>query len=110
MKGKTMTNVTDTRRPAEFTECEFPKCSGDGHDENAPKSNWSHNLHADKFDVGLITADVLVTGGAAFAEVYLDGHYTDAPAEELRAAADRYESFPAWLRTLADQIDAHNSK
>ena len=109
-KGKTMTNITDTGTAAQLTKCEFPNRAGDGHDEYAPKSDWSHNLHADKFDDGLITAEVLVIGDAAFAEVYLEGFYTDAPAEELRAAADKYESFPASLRTLADQVDARNLK
>ena len=104
-----MTNATETRSAAESTDCGFPNCSGYGHDGNAPESEWSHNLHSSKFDDGLIATDVLVRGGTALGEVDLAGYYTDAPADELRAAADKYEAFPALLRSMADQIDAFNA-
>ena len=109
MKGKTMTNVTETRTAAESTDCGFSNCSGNGHDDCAPKSDWSHDLYSEKFDDGLVTTGILVRDGAALGAVDLSGYYTDAPADELRAAAEKYEAFPALLRSMADQIDAFNA-
>ena len=104
-----MNSTTYPRSVAELTKCEFPNCTGDGHEDNVAPSQWLHNLSPDSFDNGLITGDIYIVGGVAMGEVDLAGSYTESPSDELRAAADKYEAFPTWLRSLADKIDAHNA-
>jgi hypothetical protein len=109
MKGKTMTNATHTRTAAEMTKCDYPKCDGFGHEDCLPEPKWTHNLTAASFDDGIITGQINVVGGTAEGYVDLAGWYGEASSAELRTAADKYEAFPEWMRSLADQIDAFNA-
>ncbi len=100
----------DTRTRAEATPCVFPECNGDTHDEFEMESRWDHTLTQSEFDNGLIEARATVRAGVVTADVTLQGFYFDAPSSELREVADRYEAFPAWLRSLADRMDSHTNK
>ena len=89
------------------TPCTFDGCSGIGHDSSPDPAEWRHEVMAVSFDDGIVQADISaftngdpLVGSITFAG---DGEMT---AAEFRKTADDYEAFPAWLRSLADRMDA----
>ncbi|TFC20064.1 hypothetical protein E3O19_01450 [Cryobacterium algoritolerans] len=87
--------------------CEFEGCSGVGHDNSPNPAEWRHEVVSETFDDGIVQADIsaFTNGDPVLGAIHFagDGEMT---AAEFRAAADKYEAFPAWLRSLADRMDA----
>lgn len=89
------------------TRCTFDGCTGIGHDNSQDPAEWRHEVMAVTFDNDIVQAEISafsngdpLEGSISFAG---DGVMT---AAEFRQAADDYEAFPAWLRSLADRMDA----
>lgn len=96
------------RAAAMATPCAFDGCSGTGHDNASwDPAQWRHEVVDESFDGGIVTADISLfsDGSPLEASIHFDGDGI-MTAAEFRAAADDYESFPAWLRSLADRMDA----
>lgn len=95
---------------AEATPCAVNGCQGEGHEANAPATEWMHCLPDQRFDgnsvrVGMWTSD---NGLSWSSDVSLEGSGQMTSAE-LRAEALLYESYPAFLRAAADKLDSLNN-
>lgn len=85
-------------------DCGFPDCEGLGHEVFAQPAEWAHRLGHSSFD--LVDVEFHRFGREApiaLLDMHADGEMT---AAELRADADLYEAYPAWLRARADELDA----
>jgi hypothetical protein len=92
-------------RAAMATPCDFAGCTGFGHEHIVPVSEWTHDADS-TFDGGIITVTHSRGSGREHsASIYFEGS-GDMTASELRHDADKYEAFPAWLRSMADRLDA----
>jgi hypothetical protein len=114
-----MSNSTETHAPkADFdaaahlradaavmaVDCGFPDCKGLGHEMFAQPEEWAHRLGHSSFE--LVNVEFHKFGREApiaLLDMHADGEMT---AAELRADADLYEAYPAWLRARADELDA----
>lgn len=95
--------------PSWDTPCEFTGCSRVYHDPLVPRTMWRHEVYVpEPFDDGTVDVEL---------SVYTDGrppigsiHYGDdadlMTAADYRREADTYEAYPAWLRSMADRLDA----
>jgi hypothetical protein len=91
-------------RAAEATECGISGCDGDGHDDGDP-SDWSHRMGHSEFD-GAVDVEFRKFPGDRTVAVHAMQADGEVTAAELRADADLYEAYPAWLRARADELDA----
>lgn len=93
---------------AQNTPCNIANCNGWQHEEGVMPSEWSHEVVSDAFDGGTVSAAAVITKGNVTG--YLDYQACgDMTAADFRAEADTYEAFPAWLRSMADRMDALNA-
>lgn len=91
---------------ARNTRCAFDGCNGDTHEGRIDPAEWMHCVFRDKFDnweVQIVTED-----GHYVANLYIDAE-GDMTSQEMRVDADLYESFPAWLRMIAEKVDGLNA-
>ena len=94
---------------ARNTPCKYAACDGGGHEYNVPESDWSHEAVSEYFDGRTIFASISIINGEAAG--YMEYEATDGmTAAEFRAEADTYEAYPAWLRSMADRMDALDAK
>lgn len=87
---------------AQATPCGFEGCTGEGHDPEAESSEWRHYR---EYEFGSVELSISISTAEASIYARTDETLT---AAELRTMADQYESFPAWLRARADELDALN--
>jgi hypothetical protein len=89
-------------------DCGFSDCEGNGHESLLPPSEWAHRLGHSSFDpyVDVEFHKFRAESAIAVLAMHADGEMT---AAELRADADLYEAYPAWLRARADELDALNA-
>jgi hypothetical protein len=93
---------------AQETPCGVDGCDGEFHDPFAPSEEWNHYVRRKEFDNGIVQASVaLMSDGKSVGNIHFGGD-GEMSAVELREAADLYEGFPAWLRSMADTIDERN--
>ena len=93
------------RAEAQNTPCGVTGCNGSDHESRIPQAEWIHEVVDENFDGNTIFASLSITKGIAAG--YMDhAGSRDMTADEFRAAADLYESYPAWLRNMADRLDA----
>jgi hypothetical protein len=87
------------------TDCGFTDCEGTGHDAVVPPEKWAHRLGHSEFDTATDIEFYQYGSKSPIAVLAMqaDGEMT---AAELRADADLYEAYPAWLRARADELDA----
>jgi hypothetical protein len=111
-----MTNTTENSTPdleaaaslraddaAMATDCGFPDCEGIGHDACTAPEKWGHRLGHSSFDAVNVEFHRF---GSNFPIAVVDMHVdAEMTAAELRADADLYEAYPAWLRARADELD-----
>ena len=96
------------REVAVATDCGLDNCDGTMHDPLAPTAEWWHRVVAETFDESSVMLDVSrdpegnCSGNIS---IEMEG---DVSAAELRATADTYEAFPAFLRAQADRLDKLN--
>lgn len=97
----------DWMRAAMATPCAFEGCAGIGHDNSPDPAEWRHEVVTEEFDDGIVQADIsaFTSGDRVMGAIHFNGD-GEMTAAEFRAAADNYEAFPAWLRSLADRMDA----
>jgi hypothetical protein len=118
MTNSTETSTTEPEFDAEAylraddavmaTDCGFPDCEGIGHEVFAPFAEWAHRLGHSAFD-GATDIEFHKFGTAAPLAVLTMETQEEMTATQLRAEADLYEGYPAWLRTRADELDAFNA-
>jgi hypothetical protein len=97
---------------AQSTECGYEGCDGTSHVGSDVAEDWQHTVVEDKFNDGSIVATIsAVPNSATRYEGYLDVQWRAGTmtAAELRADADAHEAYPAWLRAMADRLDALNA-
>lgn len=87
-------------------DCGNPGCTGTMHYVDTPESDWAHSLPTASFetvnvDLWRETANEWRADVDGIIEVTMS-------AQELRAMADLYTSFPGWLRHQADRLEALN--
>lgn len=96
---------------AQATPCDYEGCDGTDHDPCEPPEKWSHTVVQETFDNGIDGLIVAKPGAGFNGYVDFSNRGDDEwSAADFREAAELYEAFPAWLRSIADQIDALNSK
>jgi hypothetical protein len=85
--------------------CGVAGCNGSQHERGVDPSEWMHEVVSTMFDSGAMVASVFTDQGTISADLFgaIEGQMT---AAEFRVKADEYEAFPAWLRSIADRIDA----
>lgn len=97
---------TMTHEQAWATPCSVTDCDGTGHDPHADPAGWAHQVVNEKFDNGIISGYLwrYTDRSKNFVAIDFegDGQYTVA---ELYEAADAYEAFPNWLRSLAVRLE-----
>jgi hypothetical protein len=112
MSNSTENNTPDLEAAASLraddaamaTDCGFPDCEHIGHDAFAVPAEWAHRLGHSAFDA--VNVEFHKFGNKspiALVEMNMDAEMT---AAEMRADADLYEAYPAWLRARADELDA----
>ncbi|TFD25872.1 hypothetical protein [Cryobacterium lyxosi] len=107
------TNMNDASRielerlwtAAQNTPCKYAECTGEGHEHILPESDWSHEAVNDSFDGRTVLGSISDRLGTFTGDISFEGT-GEMTAAEFRAAADTYEAFPAWLRSMADRMDA----
>lgn len=104
---------TEGRNPeqvaAEAAPCGFEGCDGLGHDFVEDPAKWRHEVVAEEWDRGIVQADISVFAGRPpVGSIHFEGD-GEMTADEFRQAAEEYEAFPAWLRSLADRMDAQSA-
>lgn len=103
--------LTDTthdaaRADAQNTACGVEGCNGWSHDPNeADSTKWSHEVVKEKFDGSTVEATIWSSRDGIVADIEYEG-YGEMTAADFRAEADNYEAYPAWLRSMADRMDA----
>ncbi|TFB46513.1 hypothetical protein [Cryobacterium tagatosivorans] len=90
---------------ARETPCKYIDCTGNGHEFYAPVADWSHEAVNATFDGGIVKASISDCSGRFEGDIAFEGDGT-MTADEFRTAATEYEAFPAWLRSMADRMDA----
>jgi hypothetical protein len=94
---------------AKATDCGFPDCDGGGHEKGlSPTTEWGHRLAHAAFDEAVGVE--FYKFGSETPIVYLEMEARgEMSAVELRADADLYEAYPAWLRARADELEAFSA-
>jgi hypothetical protein len=98
----------NARKTATATDCGYDSCDGTMHDHLATPTEWWHRVVAETFDGSSVMLDVSREPDGEYVgniSMESDG---DVTAAELRATANTYEAFPAFLRAQADRMDALN--
>jgi hypothetical protein len=90
---------------AELTECGVTGCDGTMHDPAQDQSEWAHRVADEYFDGSSVEVAIWVEGSTVDASINLRANSTMS-ADDFRREADIYETYPAWLRSMADRIDA----
>ncbi|TFC94038.1 hypothetical protein E3T28_15900 [Cryobacterium sinapicolor] len=88
--------------------CEFEGCTRRYHDPLQTRAEWRHEVYvAADFDGGTVEAalSVFSDGRPPVGDIHAGADGDLMTAAEFRKAADNYEAFPAWLRSLADRLD-----
>lgn len=94
---------------AREASCTVEGCDGEMHDANAPADSWAHSLTDSEFDNGTVKLGLWTTDTKTFtADLNIEGETDAMTAAQLRAEADLYEAYPAFLRAAADKLDALN--
>lgn len=93
---------------AQNTLCGVAHCDGSQHESGVSPSAWLHEVVSEKFDGETVSASVTIGNGKieGFMDYQANGEMT---AADFRTEADNYEAFPAWLRKIADRMDALNA-
>lgn len=93
---------------AQSTPCDFEGCTRLGHQGDVPSSDWRHDREH-VFSDGPITVEIARSpAGVGSATLMTDRTDPLMTAADLRSMADAYESFPAWLRARANELEAIN--
>ena len=101
--------VHEAELVAQAYPCGVDGCSGEAHDEGALPAEWHHDIISDHFNGDDIDFDAtLHPDGSVHGHLYMDSH-GDMTAADLRAEAEIYEGYPAWLRTPADRLEARSA-
>ena len=90
---------------ARATPCKYADCDGGSHEAVTPPEEWWHEAVTASFDDGIVTASICDMRGHFEGYIDFEGNGT-MTAAEFRTAAIEYEAFPAWLRSMADRLDA----
>jgi hypothetical protein len=96
------------RKTAIATDCEYTNCDGTMHDHLAAPAEWWHWVVAETFDGSSVLLDVSREPDGQYVGNISVESEGDVTAAELRATANTYEAFPAFLRAQADRMDALN--
>lgn len=93
---------------AQTTPCAYENCDGTGHDRLGTPKDWWHRVVSETFDEAMVKWDVSRNpDGEYIGNISMESE-GDVTSAELRATADTYEAFPAFLRAQADRLDALN--
>jgi hypothetical protein len=101
-------NYDTARKAAIATSCEYANCDGTMHDHLASPAEWWHRVVAETFDGSSVMLDVSREPEGKYVGNISFESEGDVTASELRATANTYEAFPAFLRAQADRMDALN--
>jgi hypothetical protein len=93
---------------AKATPCPLQGCDGSLHEPFVDPSEWSHSLPDRKFDGGAVVVGIWTNDLETFTCEVLTRESSDMTATQLRAMADLYEGYPAFLRAAAVELDALN--
>ena len=105
MNDASRTEIDSLWTAARNTPCKYAECTGDGHEHVLPESDWSHEAVNSSFDGGIVLSSISDRLGTFTGDISFEGS-GEMTAAEFRDAADTYEAFPAWLRSMADRLDA----
>ncbi|MEB0265898.1 hypothetical protein [Cryobacterium sp. 10I5] len=90
---------------AQNTPCGVEGCNGWTHDPNeADSTKWSHEVVKEIFDGSTVEATIWSSRDGIVGDIQYEG-YGEMTADDFRAEADKYEAYPAWLRSMADRMD-----
>ncbi|TFC20187.1 hypothetical protein [Cryobacterium sp. MDB2-10] len=96
----------EARDDAQSTPCGVEGCNGSAHDPCEPDSaKWSHEVVKEEFDGRTVEATIWSSRDGIVGDIQYEG-YGEMTAADFRAEAYKYEAYPAWLRSMADRMDA----
>lgn len=104
-----MSDTSAPSRPSWDTPCEFADCTRRYHDPNEARTEWRHEVYvAEGFDGDTVQAELSMysDGRPPVGSVDYEGNGDLLTAADFRREADIFEAYPAWLRSLADRLDA----